>query len=122
MVVAGSASTLLVLLVLALVDGTVERATKPVMLPPAAHRAVLETEIASVKFEARAVFLLKNAASSVVEGRAELVVGVDRVDIWVERCLLLVRSLLCGTTGSRREAGAGGGLAALLLLRPVGTG
>ena len=119
---AGSASTLLVLLVLVLVDGTVERATEPIMLPPAAHRAVLVTEITSMKFEARAVFLLKNAASSVVEGRAELVVGVDRVGIWVERCLLLVRSLLCGTTGSRQEAGAGGGLAALLLLRPVGTG
>ena len=119
---AGSASTLLVLLVLVLVDGTVERATEPIMLPPAAHRAVLVTEVTSMIFEARAVFLLKNAASSVVEGRAELVVSVDRVDIWLERCLLRVRSLLCGTTGSRQEAGAGGGLAALLLLRPVGTG
>ena len=47
-VVAAIAPTLLVFLVLVLADGTVEGATEPIMLPQAAQRTVLATEVTSV--------------------------------------------------------------------------
>ena len=66
--------------------------------------------------------MLENATSFVVEGDAELVEGVDRIDILVKRYPLQVQGLLSDITRSQQEADAGGGLAALLLLGRVGAG